>query len=382
MNNESIRNQVANSTDYDKGEKGSVTGLHVRVSATGARSFYLYYRTASGQQRRPKLGKFGELTIAQARAMAREMLIEVARGNDPKGATREANASPTLAKVYDRALKEYWSTERFEESKWKANVESFWKTRIEGAFAEKRMNEITPLKIKAWMDTMADTPIGANRAFGVLRRIFAFAEQNEIIPLGTNPCSVVKAFPEKSRKRYASAPELAALSKALDEREWKNPYGVAFVRIMLHTGSRPSALARMTWDQIKVIKTETGRHGIYTFFGKGTGASGEEETLLLTEHALKILEGLPKRPDGKLLGNNPVKLWRGVRKEIGASDLWLRDLRRTYATAARSAGVDMNTIADLLNHKSEQTTKIYAKLARDSQIDAAAKVSEWMEKGH
>jgi hypothetical protein len=61
-----------------------VTGLHVKASAQ-RKGFYLLCRTKFGQQRRPKLGDVGVLTIANARALARDMLWGVAKSKDPMG---------------------------------------------------------------------------------------------------------------------------------------------------------------------------------------------------------------------------------------------------------------------------------------------------------
>ena len=42
-----------------------VTGLQLRVSPKGSKTFYLYFRTKSGKQKRPKLGVYGILTVEQ-----------------------------------------------------------------------------------------------------------------------------------------------------------------------------------------------------------------------------------------------------------------------------------------------------------------------------
>lgn len=60
-----------------------VTGLHLKVSPKGRKTFYLYFRTKSGKQKRPKLGNFGILTVEQAWDSARAMLGELSKGNDP-----------------------------------------------------------------------------------------------------------------------------------------------------------------------------------------------------------------------------------------------------------------------------------------------------------
>ena len=59
------------------------TGLNLKVSSSGRKTFYLYFRNNSGDQKRPKIGVFGVLTLEQARAKAKTMLGEIAKGNDP-----------------------------------------------------------------------------------------------------------------------------------------------------------------------------------------------------------------------------------------------------------------------------------------------------------
>ena len=59
-----------------------VTGLHMRVFE-GRRAYYLYYRIKTGGQRRPKVGNPDIMTLGQAREIAKAILLQVARGEDP-----------------------------------------------------------------------------------------------------------------------------------------------------------------------------------------------------------------------------------------------------------------------------------------------------------
>ena len=49
-----------------------VPGFGVRVYGSGRKLFALRYRTRSGHQRMMQLGRFGELTVQQARDLARK----------------------------------------------------------------------------------------------------------------------------------------------------------------------------------------------------------------------------------------------------------------------------------------------------------------------
>jgi len=81
-----------------------IPGLHVTCYSSGTRTFYLKYRTATGRQVRYKIGRFGSITIAQARGLAQETLFSVAKGADPSKERKEARHSETIAELCDRFL--------------------------------------------------------------------------------------------------------------------------------------------------------------------------------------------------------------------------------------------------------------------------------------
>jgi hypothetical protein len=60
-----------------------ITSLHLKISPGEKKAFYLYFRTKAGEQKRPKLGNFGIMTVEQVRNLARVMLGELSKGDDP-----------------------------------------------------------------------------------------------------------------------------------------------------------------------------------------------------------------------------------------------------------------------------------------------------------
>src|SRR5262249_5976354 len=96
-----------------------VSGLGIRVTDTGAKSFVLVTRyPGSKNPARRTLGGYGELTLEQARTKARDWLGLVQRGIDP--AAQEARArraeerrrADTFASVAEDFIAEKLSTER------------------------------------------------------------------------------------------------------------------------------------------------------------------------------------------------------------------------------------------------------------------------------
>lgn len=75
-----------------------VTCLAIRYWPSGKKSFTLDYGPR-GRRRRMKIGSYGEMTVAQARAEALRLKAEVQAGRDPLGEKRAATLERELARL-------------------------------------------------------------------------------------------------------------------------------------------------------------------------------------------------------------------------------------------------------------------------------------------
>ncbi len=79
-------------------------GLLIRVNANGTKTWSLLYRTKVGNTlRRYTIGRFPEISLAKARALAIDALADVRAGDDPasgRRADREAMLFPALVKDF------------------------------------------------------------------------------------------------------------------------------------------------------------------------------------------------------------------------------------------------------------------------------------------
>jgi len=89
-----------------------VKGFGIRVTAKGARSFLLNYRTKLGRERRFTIGAFPDWKTAAARKEAADLKKQIDRGGDPLGEIRAGRQAPTVADLCDRFVADYLPRKR------------------------------------------------------------------------------------------------------------------------------------------------------------------------------------------------------------------------------------------------------------------------------
>lgn len=83
-----------------------IRGFGVRILKSGLKTFILQYRNAEGIKRRTNLGRYGVMTVEQAREKAKIQLGTVAAGEDPADDARQARKGMTVAEMCDWYLTE------------------------------------------------------------------------------------------------------------------------------------------------------------------------------------------------------------------------------------------------------------------------------------
>lgn len=72
--------------------------------------------------------------------------------------------------------------------------------------------------------------------------------------------------------------------------------------------------------------------------------------------------------DGYL--KDPKRAFERIKKRMEVSDFRMHDLRRTLGSYMAISGASLPMIGKALNHKSQVSTAIYARLAHDAVADA------------
>ncbi|ASN73059.1 integrase [Ralstonia phage DU_RP_II] len=339
----------------------SVRGLHLRCFCE-RKSFYLYYRTKAGQERKPKLGDYGSITLTQARKIAQELLARVAVGGDPQAEREAARAERTLAELWA----EYWK--RHGSKKKSAGADQgIWDRYLRDKLGSRKLSTIAYTDIADLHESMAAKPIMANRVLALASKMFSFAHKPLEWTDGRNPAKGVQRYRETKRKRYMRAEEAARIAAALAAESTENPASVAFIYLLILTGARKGEIASAKWSQLDGAKLVLQEHK--------TDATGHDRVIHLPPQAMAVIDRLP-RTSGTITGiQSPQALWEKVRAAAHCPDLRLHDLRHSFASAAIGAGMTLAQIGELLGHTSTQTTARYAHLVEEAAAKAAAETA-------
>jgi integrase len=349
----------------------TIPGLHLRAFAE-RKSFYLWYRTKAGVERRPKLADHGVITLTQARATAKKMLASVALGGDPAAVVESQRNEPTLTELWDEFWKRY-ATHRKTSYDYKLR----WDRKIEPKFGAAKLSAITYSNVCDFHEaiTKNNGPVEANRTLAQLSKMFSFAHRPLQWFEGNNPCRGVGLNKEHKRRRKASREEIVRIVTRLRrELDGPNVASAAFILLLVLSGARKGEIAHTKWSNIDGNRILLDEHK--------TDEGGYARIIYLPPPALELIEKyLPRTKRGTITGiENPRKFWLRICEEENLPDLHLHDLRRTFASIALSTGrVTLEQVMQMLGHTNAQTTKVYAWLMEDAATEAVNLVASQIE---
>lgn len=380
-------------------------GFLVRVQPSGIMTYYVEF--ARGRRYRIDAVNPERPMPEVARQVAVQKLAEALSGQDPNEAKRKARA-----KAKERTLKAFieevyapWA-----ETHIKSHKNTL--TRLKANFRElenKKLSEITPGAVAKWRAgriKQGRKVSTVNRDFDDLKSVLSKAvEWGE--GLSENPIAKVKRLrvDDAAKVRFLSDEEDRALRQALDDREerirrerdsanaWRRERGydllpdlreVVFadylkpmVLLSLHTGMRRGEVFSLTWANIDLdlklltVSGETAKSSHTRHIPLNRIA---QETLADWRDQAPDPEGLVFPGASGERFNNTRRSWTGVLKAAKITGFRWHDLRHTFASRLVMAGVDLNTVRELLGHSSIAMTLRYAHLAPEHRAAAVAKL--------
>jgi integrase len=308
-------------------------GLRLVVQESGAKSWLMRFRSpverdrnGRGKARKLTLGplagdgeacdgepKIGRpLTLADARALATDVIRKIRQGVDPalqrrteKRAAMVAAVSNKVEDVFAQFMAKHVRKKRkgtpIRESTRRKTGRllglepkdgdlSTWamcdpKSGVLASWAGRDVGAITKRDVLDLLDAMIarGAPVGANRTLSALKQAFGWCVKRDI--LAASPCDHIDApSPEQSQERELSGQELVAIWRAADRAGY--PYGQT-IQVLMLTGQRFDEVHAAPRNEFDFANR------VWTLPGERT-KNGREHRVPLSDQVIAILEKLPK----------------------------------------------------------------------------------------
>jgi integrase len=309
--------------------------------------------SANGRPRWLTLGDTRAIGLSDARIMAAEVMLAVAKGGDPAAEKRAQRNRGTFAELHTRYVEEY--AQKHNKS-WK-QADALVKRHLLPRWAKLPAHSISRADVRATIGKIK-APIVANQTLAAASAIFSWAIKQDLITL--NPCGGIDRNPTTSRERILAESEIATYWNAFDSAGLVTS---SALKVILLTGQRPGEVAHMRWEQIK--------DGWWELPGEpGNGWPGTKNArpnrIWLPRSALEIIEELfnADEPNGFVFANErggPVnKLDKAMRDlKVEGDRATPHDLRRTHGSTITALGFGRDAMNRIQNHKEGGIASVY-----------------------
>ena len=345
-------------------------GFGVRIYPSGRCAFVVTYRTETGTKKFLTLGNYGNLTVDEARRLAKDKLHDVQHGRDPQTERQEKRHEMTFDELADRYLDHYKGRKK----SWKDDNQRL-RDHLRPVLGKRKLSEISLMQLQR-LQTKIKAKLSAattNRCTALVKHIFNTAVKWGL--LESSPARHLTMYREPPPRDIVLTPEVCRdLIDACNADE--NVYAAALFKLAMFTGRRIGELLNAKWADVDLDRA------ILTL--PETKAGGRQ-FVYLNEIASAILRTMPRiegnpyviagEATGKPL-NFYRRAWKRILNRAGIDHFPPHGLRHNYASMLVAANVPLETVGHLLGHKNTSTTRKYAHHRPDHLRRAAETFSD------
>lgn len=383
-------------------------GFGLRIEPSGAKTFFVKYRADGGgrtaPQRKMTIGRFGPVTLEQARKQAKALLGGAATGKDPAAELQAKRRDMKVAELIDLYEEEGCFIQRGKRQgqpmkpNTKKNTIARLRNHVVPLLGNRRASDLNAGDMEKFVadvtagKTARDELVGprkrlivtggaggATKVFCDFSAVCSFAMRREIMI--RNPCATAAVRRTgNSRDRYLTLDELTRLGKALEaleQDEGVNRKAIDIARLWALTGCRNEEIAALKWSEVDL------EEGFLVLDDSKTGKSRRP----LGMAAIALLSNLAKKKSGSSPYVFPAErgeahyqgAWRYWDKAVAAAELpgvTPHTLRHTMGSTATSAGEALALTGAILGHANPRSTAIYAHVQADPSKRAANRVTK------
>jgi integrase len=334
-------------------------GLGLRVQPTGAKSWKCVY-SRHGRPRWLHIGSADVVGLADARTLAAEAMLAVAKGKDPAAEKKAERGAGTFAELSDRYLEQH--AKRHNRS-W-PQADALVRRHALPRWGKLQASTITRGDVKAMMARI-EAPIVANQTLAAISAVFSWGVREELV--ATNPCKLVDRNPTKSRERVLADSEIPLFWKAFDDDA--GLVASSALKTILLCGQRPGEVAHMRrehivdggWWQMPGEPTSDGWPGTKNGASHRVWLPAAVQKLIaeLSDDHDKTTGFVFAGPRGHAVSRLDDAM-RTICKELDIADkVTPHDLRRTHGTKITKLGFGRDAMNRVQNHKEGGIADVY-----------------------
>ena len=319
-------------------------GLVIRVSKSGTKTFS-FHKRINGTMRRLTIGRYGVVSLADARERCRQIWYEIETGRFEECTGIELETKPTLGEVIVDYMDKHAKAHNRD---WKNKERLLAKfTTLHG----KRIDEIKRADVVKACDVIhKSAPVSANRALAHIKHVMSWCVERGMID--ANPIAGMKPLAkERARERVLSDDELRAIWAACDAEGY--PFGDC-TKMLILSGQRRAEVAEMRWSELDLEKRTW-------ILPSQRAKNGRQHTVPITDAMLEALRSVPRFLGSDYVftttGRSPISGFGRMKARLdqalpdGTEPWIIHDLRRTMSTNLAMLKVPQPVTEALLNHK-------------------------------
>ncbi len=366
---------------YDVSIKNGQSGLYLRVSATGALTFWYLYQL-KGERHKMIVGSYPAVSLHGLLIEYNKLASMVKRGIDPLRERELASldADPLFEEFAERFILQH--VKKHLAPATAKEYERQIRKHFIPAWGKRKVIDIQRKQIVKLIEKISDTaPIQANRTLATIKKMFSYAFDVGIV--NDNPATRIKPpGKEKPRTRVLDLQEISTLFKTLGTLPDRDTRDI--LQLITLTAQRPGEVAEMRLSQLK-----EDEDGLWFELSSDDVKNSEPTRIYLNDMARDIIKSRIEEMEltryifpadstsGFMRKDVLVSKVRRLQEATGIDYFTAHDLRRSAATGLAKLGHGA-VVDDVLNHKQKGITRrVYDLYSRAPEIKRA--LTAWGE---
>lgn len=347
--------------------------LELRRTDPDHPTWYVRYKDPSKRTKYVRLGHFPSMSLADARASAKDVQASIRLGADPRAEEDAKKAVPFFSDYMVQTYLPYVRTHLRTAGK----LEEYYRLRLKNTFGHKRLNQIRHRDIQLFHSKLREeglAPASCNLYLRTLKTAMSKAILWQIMD-PPNPAVGIRQYRERQVENYMDEAQLSRLLAVLQSD--KNRMVCNIILFLLSTGARLNEALQARWEHIDI------EHRVWRVPATNS-KSGKVRAVPLNDSAIDVLNDVDTKnksewvfPSKRNHGQPFVslqKVWDRLRRQAGPDLCHIRihDLRHQHASMLVNNGRTLYEVQQILGHSTSKVTERYSHLSTTTLQSASS----------